>query len=276
MRNWEFAKGHGTQNDFVLLKDRTNSVELTPDDVRFLCNRRAGIGGDGVIRAVWAKYMPEWTGDPDMWFMDYRNSDGSLAQMCGNGLRVFARYLAEEGLSDAGELAVATRAGQRGVERLTDTSFRADIGQVQVSNAPTWVRLGDASFVATTVDVGNPHAVVLLPESVNLAGLDLDHSPVFDEQVYPEGANVEFVHVTGPRALSMRVFERGSGETMSCGTGVVATAAAQARQIAGEGHFDVHVPGGDLSVDLADGHAHLTGPAVIVAHGSVLLPDDAR
>lgn len=276
MRNWEFAKGHGTKNDFVLLKDRTNSTELSPEDVRYLCDRRAGIGGDGVIRAVWAGYMPSWTGDPDMWFMDYRNSDGSVAEMCGNGLRVFGRFLLDEGLVDSPDVQVATRAGQRDVAQLNDHLFRAGIGHVMVAPDPTWVRLGGREFEATTVDVGNPHAVVCLPEDVRLESLDLSVAPEFDTAVYPAGTNVEFVRQESDRELTMRVFERGSGETMSCGTGVVATAAAQAARLGEEGVFAVDVPGGHLTVELDHGDAHLVGPALIVAHGSVILPEDRQ
>lgn len=275
MRNWEFAKGHGTMNDFVLLKDRTNSTELSPQDVRYLCDRRAGIGGDGVIRAVWAKYMPSWTGDPNMWFMDYRNSDGSVAEMCGNGLRVFGHFLLDENLADGPDIQVATRAGQRDVAEMNDELFRAGIGHVQVASQPTNVSLDGVEYEATTVDVGNPHAVVFLPADVDLESLDLSHPPRFDTRVYPAGTNIEFVRVHSDRSLSMRVFERGSGETMSCGTGVVATAAAQGARLGEQGRFGVDVPGGHLEVELDDSMAHLTGPAVIVAHGSVVLPDEA-
>lgn len=273
MRNWEFAKGQGTMNDFVLLKDRTNSAELSPEDVRYLCDRHRGIGGDGLIRAVWGRYMPEWTGDPEMWFMDYRNADGSVAEMCGNGLRVFAHYLLTMSLVEGPGMHIATRAGQRDVAELPTGLFRAQLGNATVASQPTWIRLGDAEFEATTVDVGNPHAVAFLPEDIQLSSLDLTRPPEFDSKVYPHGTNVEFVKIEAQRKLTMRVFERGAGETMSCGTGVVATAAAQAARIQQQGNFAVDVPGGHLEVTLDEEGASLTGPAVIVAHGTVLLPD---
>lgn len=164
-----------------------------------------------MIRAVWAKYMPSWTGDPNMWFMDYRNSDGSVAEMCGNGLRVFGHFLLDENLADGPDIQVATRAGQRDVAEMNDELFRAGIGHVQVASQPTHVSLDGVEYEATTVDVGNPHAVVFLPADVDLESLDLSHPPRFDTRVYPAGTNIEFVRVHSDRSLSMRVFERGSG-----------------------------------------------------------------
>ncbi|MDN6799328.1 MAG: diaminopimelate epimerase, partial [Propionibacterium sp.] len=163
----------------------------------------------------------------------------------------------------------------RDVAELNDALFRAGIGHVQVASQPTHVSLDGVEYEATTVDVGNPHAVVFLPADVDLESLDLSHPPRFDTRVYPAGTNIEFVRVDSDRSLSMRVFERGSGETMSCGTGVVATAAAQGARLGEQGRFGVDVPGGHLEVELDDSMAHLTGPAVIVAHGSVVLPDEA-
>ena len=98
-----FAKGHGTRNDFVLFTDADDAEPLSPAQVRHLADRRGGVGGDGVLRAVRGAHVPEWEGDPDAWFMDYRNADGSLAEMCGNGVRVFARYLVEQGLAGGGD-----------------------------------------------------------------------------------------------------------------------------------------------------------------------------
>ena len=99
MRRWSFTKGHGTENDFVLILDREAMLDIGPAEVRFLCDRRAGIGGDGLLRAVLAKHIDGWQGDGSLWFMDYRNADGSVAEMCGNGARVFARFLADQGLT---------------------------------------------------------------------------------------------------------------------------------------------------------------------------------
>ena len=272
-----FAKGHGTLNDFVLLTDPDGALELTAPLVRYLCDRRAGIGGDGLLRAVLARHVPEWRGDGDLWFMDYRNADGSLAEMCGNGLRVFARYLVEEGLiaADTRTLEVATRAGTRTAEFLDDGRLRLGMGPVTIADAHPSVTVGRERWTATAVTVGNPHAVAVVADADVLAGLDLTRAPGFPAEVFPGGVNVEFVHVLGPDAVRLRVHERGSGETLSCGTGTVAGAASEARrQGRTEGTWTVHVPGGEVQVELRGGDAWLTGPAEIVARGVVRLPNE--
>ncbi|MFT3875039.1 MAG: diaminopimelate epimerase [Propioniciclava sp.] len=273
----EFAKGHGTRNDFVLVTDADDARPLSDADVRFLCDRRAGIGGDGVLRAVRARHIPGWGGDPELWFMDYRNADGSLAEMCGNGVRVFARYLAEEGLVDReGVLPLGTRAGLRSAELLADGRVRVWMGRPAIADAATRVSLDGAEWPATPVDVGNPHAVVLLDAGEDLGALDLTRAPVWTPaERFPHGVNVEFVDDLGAHEVRMRVFERGVGETDSCGTGTVAAASATARAHGQtDGTWTVHVPGGQVEVELRGGEAWLTGPAVIVARGSVRLPGE--
>ncbi|RCK71389.1 diaminopimelate epimerase [Desertihabitans brevis] len=280
MRSWPFAKGHGTHNDFVLVVDRHGLLDPTDDDVRWLCDRRAGVGGDGLLRAIKAEHIAGWDGDPSLWFMDYRNADGSVAEMCGNGVRVFARMLLEDGLADGPEVPVATRAGLRPVT-LTNGGYRVAMGPVTVEPDAVEVTVGGEGSAhrwrAAAVDVGNPHAVVVLddgPETPSLTSLDLRPAPRWEPaERFPDGVNVELVEVVDERHLRMRVHERGSGETMSCGTGTVAVAAAQAATLgATEGTWRVDVPGGTVTVELADGRAWLTGPAEIVARGEVLLP----
>ena len=273
MTTLNFAKGHGTLNDFVLVLDADDHHPLDAETVRWLCDRRAGIGGDGLLRAVKAASVPEWDGDPTLWFMDYRNADGSIAEMCGNGLRVFVRHLLELGLVAPGAVQIATRAGLRTAWPQPDGRITVDVGRATVVDQPTWVDIAGRRCRAITVDVGNPHAVVVLADQLALAGLDLSRQPGFDSQVYPSGTNIEFVVPRDDHDLQMRVHERGVGETMSCGTGVVAAAAAQLAglgQSAGTVH--VSVPGGDLNVEQTQERAYLTGPAVVVAHGSVVLP----
>ncbi|WP_347347286.1 diaminopimelate epimerase [Nigerium sp.] len=273
-----FAKGHGTLNDFVLLVDRDNERGLTDDEVRFLCDRRAGIGGDGLLRVVRAHHVPEWRGDPDLWFMDYRNADGSIAEMCGNGVRVFCTYLKQQGLvrASATSVDVATRAGLRRGEYLPDGQIRVWMGRPSVADADVPVGVGAREYAARPVDVGNPHAVALVEAGV-LDDLDLEHEPSFPHDVFPRGVNREFVEHVASDVLRMRVFERGVGETLSCGTGTVAVAAAAARASgATEASYEVRVRGGVVRVDLAHGEAWLTGPAVIVAHGEVSLPTTRR
>lgn len=277
MKIWSFAKGHGTMNDFVVIVDRHNLVPITDAEVRFLCDRRRGIGGDGLLRVTRASSIPEWQGDPDLWFMDYRNGDGSMAEMCGNGLRVYARYLLDEDLATGLTMQIATRAGIRTAEALKDGRIRTSMGRVEVAEDELAVQLQSLGWPATKVSVGNPHAVVFLADDQYLGGLDLSVQPTWGpHDAFPDGANVEFVEVLSEDHVSMRVHERGVGETMSCGTGTVAVAAAHLRRLGRtSGSVWVDVPGGTLLAELDDqGQAHLTGPAVVLARGTVSVPDE--
>jgi diaminopimelate epimerase len=255
-----FAKGHGTENDFVIIFDPDDSYGLTPALAAALCDRRTGIGGDGVLRVV-------RTGEPgsDGWFMDYRNSDGSLAEMCGNGIRVFARYLLANGLVESPEFTVATRAGLRRLWPAENGDITVDMGRVTVQGPGRAVIAGE-SVDGLKVWTGNPHLACLAARPP--AEYDLSRPPVLGKEDFPDGANVELLQVTGPTSLRMRVYERGSGETRSCGTGAVAAAAAAATfQGKEEGGWQVAVPGGMLRVVLQHGIAWLTGPAVLAAEG---------
>ena len=275
MRTWSFAKGHGTLNDFVLVKDRSGMLHFTAEDVRFLCDRRAGIGADGFIRAVKAVNVPEWTGPGDLWFMDYRNADGSLAAMCGNGLRVFVRWLLDEDLVAGDVIQIATRAGIREARVCRDGRISAAMGIPVRDDRDTTARQSDRIWTGRRVDVGNEHCVIRLSGPEELAALDLSHDIGLDPDVFPDGANVEFVVASDDRHLTMRVRERGAGETMSCGTGVVAVCCDRRDDTGIPGPYRVQVPGGLLRVDFTDqGEAWLTGPAVIVAHGEVIVPDE--
>jgi diaminopimelate epimerase len=263
-----FAKGHGTENDFVILLDPDGAGGLTAGLAARLCHRRAGIGGDGVLRVVRAANAAAGAaGGAPEWFMDYRNADGSVAEMCGNGIRVFARYLVRHGLAAGPEFTVATRSGPRRVRLGAAGDVTVEMGGVAVLGPGHTVVAGQP-HAGLRVSVGNPHLACLV--DAPLAGLDLSRAPELDPGQFPEGGNVEFVRVTGPRSVAMRVYERGSGETRSCGTGAVAAAAAAANGTgSGDGAWDVGVPGGDLTVTLEAGRAWLTGPAVIVAEGEL-------
>lgn len=240
-----FLKGHGTENDFVLLPDPDDELDLTPELVRALCDRRAGIGADGVLRVVVVD---------GQWFMDYRNADGSIAEMCGNGVRVYARYLVESGLAPAGHLLLATRGGVKKVY-VDDEQVLVDMGAAIVGEA-----VDIDGTPATFVDMGNPHAVVHVASVDDLGVL----SPTRKD------LNVEYVQDVGPTHLRMRVHERGVGETRSCGTGACAAVVAEVlRKGTPRGDaYTVDVPGGRLVVTWReDGHVTLAGPAVIVAEG---------
>ncbi|HWJ53238.1 MAG TPA: diaminopimelate epimerase [Propionibacteriaceae bacterium] len=276
MRRWSFSKGHGTENDFVLILDREAMLNIGPDEVRFLCDRRAGIGADGLLRAVLAKHIDGWHGDGSLWFMDYRNADGSIAEMCGNGARVFARFLVEKSLATGPVIPIATRSGLREATLLPDGRVRVAMGSVGVTNGGVLVTpAGGDPLPALTADVGNPHAVSFVNDVDDLV---LAPAPRWEPQdAFPDGVNLEFVRRLGPRHVKMRVHERGVGETRSCGTGTVAAAAAA--HVCGPdpqsmpAAYRVDVPGGTVEVELTKSQAYLTGPAVLVAHGEVALPE---
>lgn len=281
MNEIAFAKGHGTLNDFVLLTDADDHLRLTDAQVRALCHRRAGIGADGILRAVHATHVPGWAGNPDVWFMDYRNADGSIAEMCGNGVRVFGRHLALEGLVDPSvPVPIATRDGIK-VLTFADGSaegeITVDMGMPKVLEETEVGVTVDGSarrWTARHVDMGNPHAVAFLDDGQDLADVGpLTSRPSYDAGVYPDGVNVEFVVRPGDAHLAMRVHERGSGETRSCGTGACAVAVAGALRDVPEGGardvpYRVDLPGGTLTITwTADDRILMAGPAVLVASG---------
>lgn len=278
MQRWSFAKGHGTENDFVLIPDRESLLDLSPAQVRAICDRRRGIGADGLLRVVKARHIDDWDGDGSLWFMDYRNADGSVAEMCGNGLRVFARYLLDEGLVAATSIPIATRTGLLEATALPDGRIRVSMGPVGFGRTAVTVTTADSrQFASTTVDVGNPHAVCFVDDLEQLSlGLAPAWSPA---EAFPRGVNIEFVRSLAERHVAMRVYERGVGETRSCGTGTVAAAAAAAAREHPDGFgapltYRVDVPGGTVEVELGAEQAHLTGPAVIVARGELNLPEE--
>lgn len=275
MRSWNVAKGHGTENDFVIVLDRHGLLNPSDEDVQLLCNRRTGLGGDGLLRVIPGSHLDEWSGDPELWFMDYRNADGSLAEMCGNGVRVFARYLIEEGLVSGPTIPVGTRAGLRTVTLERSGDLTVDMGRVRVDSESSPVTLGERSWAAVPADVGNPHTVCFVDD---VDELDLSRAPAYAAERFPAGVNVEFVQVLAPGHVRMRVHERGVGETRSCGTGTVAAAAAARARLGGE-QWRVDVPGGTLQIELEPGvngqidQAYLTGPAEVQVRGEMLLPD---
>jgi diaminopimelate epimerase len=255
-----FVKGHGTENDFVVLPETAES-DFDAELVRVLCDRRAGIGADGVLRVH--------RDNAGEWFMDYRNADGSVAETCGNGIRVFARYLVTAGLAAPGALQVGTRSGVRRVEVPADGGdITVDMGQAtQLPDAV--VTIGGRELPAHGWSMGNPHLVVL--DAGELERLDLSVAPrVEPASSYPDGVNIEVVETVGTNHIRMRVHERGSGETRSCGTGACAAAVAAMEAAQTWEPYTVDVPGGRLGVEwTADGRVLLSGPAVLVASGEI-------
>lgn len=266
-----WLKGHGTENDFVLLPDPDGSVhgDLDPAVVRFLCDRYAGIGADGVLRVIEGSKQ-SYVEDGGEWFMDYRNADGSIAEMCGNGIRVFARYLAEAGLTDGKPVRVGTRAGVKEIALNDDGTITVDMGEpVFPGPAGIVVEANGHQWPALHVDMGNPHAVAFV-DDLREPGWLIEQPGWTPAEAFPHGVNVEFVVRKGPNEVEMRVHERGSGETRSCGTGTCAVAVASARAARQETPvtYRVGVPGGSVTVTWReDNHLELTGPAVVHARG---------
>jgi diaminopimelate epimerase len=284
-----FTKGHGTGNDFVLFSDPDGLIDLTPSQIAAICDRHFGVGADGIIRAVRSKRLPEGAealaeDESAEWFMDYYNADGSIAEMCGNGIRVYVRYLIETGLvqlPDGDTLAIGTRGGVRDVQRNL-TGFQVDLGRWSLDGGEPLVRAKELPVArpGLGIDVGNPHVVVAVADDAELDAADLTYIPQLEPS--PEaGANVEFVVPHDPLVkdgvgrIRMRVHERGSGETLSCGTGTAAAALA-VRYWAGKGapnQWRVDVAGGTLAVRMfptEDGeHVALSGPAELVYTGII-------
>ncbi|TDC07066.1 diaminopimelate epimerase [Nonomuraea longispora] len=268
-----FLKGHGTENDFVILPDPDGELDVSASLVAKICDRRTGIGADGVLRVARTKQSHEVAEQASAaeWFMDYRNADGSVAEMCGNGVRVFVRYLIDAGLVQQPELAVATRGGLRKVRVEPDGDITVDMGR-PVIHGESVATVGSHEYTGLYVDMGNPHLACAIGDPV--VQLDLTHQPGFDTGVFPGGVNIELFNPVGTSRAVMRVFERGSGETRSCGTGAVATAVAAAN-LSGDstGTWTIEVVGGTLTVTLDEDTSYLSGPAVIVASGELMLSD---
>ena len=278
-----FAKGHGTQNDFVLLADPGAQLNLHPAAVASLCDRRRGLGADGVLRVATAGAlidagvlgrMPDGVAADD-WFMDYRNADGSIAEMCGNGVRVFAHYLRASGLQEHDEFVVGSRGGPRPVVVHHADAVAADVtvemGKVNVLG-PGGAVVGGRRFTGIGVDVGNPHLACLDPALTDeeLAALEVAAPIEFDRRQFPAGVNVEVLSAPVNDVLGMRVHERGVGETRSCGTGTVAAAVAALRHLGRDtGTLRVRIPGGEVDVEIGDTSSWLRGPSVLVARGEI-------
>lgn len=279
-----FAKGHGTQNDFVLLEDPAAELALTPSKVAALCDRRRGLGADGLLRVTTAAAavnagvldaLPEGVSVGD-WYMDYRNADGSVAQMCGNGVRVFAHYLRAAGLESRDEFTVGSLAGPRPLVVHRADAVTADV-TVDMGKANRFgvgeAIVGGRPFAGLVIDVGNPHLACVDADLTagELALLDVGAPVSFDPDRFPEGVNVEISTAPREGLVSMRVHERGVGETRSCGTGTVAAAvAALAFDGAGTGTLQVAIPGGEVTVTVTDATSYLRGPSVLVARGEIV------
>lgn len=249
--------GHGTENDFLLVFDPEEILSITTAQTAALCNRATGIGADGLIKI--AKRDGRW-------FMDYRNADGSLAEMCGNGIRVMARYLVERGHQPEGIFAINTRDGKKHLRVPATDDISVNMGKVLDENEAITASVADKIWNGYHISIGNPHAVVFVEKIEDVGSLAI--APIVrPKDSYPEGVNVEFVEITAENEIKMRVHERGSGETRSCGTGTcaVALAATLKTNTSLPARWVIYPPGGRLVVDIdTHSNATLTGPAVLI------------
>lgn len=245
MRSLPFTKMQGLGNDFVVME---GPMRLDPDEIKRLCERRFGVGADGVLVVT--------VGDPIR--MEYWNADGSTAEMCGNGLRCVARYAYDKGWAPDRNFAVQTPVGVRGVRVLGD-DVEADMGRPVLEGVRT-IHGDDYEIV----DMGNPHAVRFVDD---VAVVDVEGADSLQEE-FANGSNIEFVSVRDGE-VEMRVWERGVGETLACGTGIAAVAAVARARYGLDNPVAVSVPGGRARVEFRDGTAWLVGPAEYSFRGSV-------
>lgn len=248
LRTFHFTKMQGLGNDFIVID---GPIRLDAGEVAELCDRHFGIGADGVLVVT--------PGSPIR--MGYWNADGSEAEMCGNGLRCVARYAYDRGWAEDRNFPVATAVGERGA-RILDDSVEVELGRPTVTGHTTFD--GERLHL---IDVGNPHAVMVVetPEQLDVSGLG---QRIGTDDRFPHGSNVEFVSIADGE-VTMRVWERGVGETLACGTGMVAAAFVASKTHQLEGAIAVNVPGGRGYVELRDGVAWIRGPAEYSFRGSV-------
>jgi diaminopimelate epimerase len=292
----DFTKMHGTGNDFILIDCRDKAVDdllsAGGDICRRLCHRRFGIGADQVLLL--------YDSDTADFRMRIFNADGGEVEMCGNGIRCLARYIWDRGLSDKDELIVETLAGMIRPVREGDL-VKVDMGEPVLEPEKIPVKMvqrstfdvrrsegntarlkpdtsgivdfplmsADREFRITCVSMGNPHAVIVV-DSVDDLDLEKYGPPIENDPLFPNRINVEFIEITGRGRIRMRVWERGAGETMACGTGASAAVVAACLQGLTDKKVVVGLLGGELVVEWnEDNHVWMTGPAVEVFEGRV-------
>jgi diaminopimelate epimerase len=266
-----YATGHGTGNDFVVIADDDGKFDLTARLAQSLCDRHGRFGADGVLVLSMPSGMQRSQGIDLV--MGYRNADGSAAEMCGNGIRVLVRYAIDLGWATGDSWVVLAPSGLVRVRKAAGERFEVEMGQAVIGESVVVEAMGE-KLPATKVAAPNPHAVALVQDCSNFQQVDSPPN-LGPRGVFPEGANVEFVEITGPRSARMVIYERGSGLTQSCGTGACAVGAVLAKDLPASDRpatFDISVPGGELEVRVAsDGSVALVGPAVLTSQGELAL-----
>jgi diaminopimelate epimerase len=281
-----FTKMHGIGNDFIVIDDIEGGWDFEEEAVRWICDRHFGIGADGLIMVRAA------TDGVSDYFMLYINADGTTAEMCGNGVRCFTKWLVDRGLVTKDTVTVQTLGGSReiGITRNGDGTMaeaRVDMGEPVFEPARVPVELEGPAVVdrvieteagpvsVSAVSMGNPHAIVWV-DDVETAPVDVIGPLVETHEAFPARTNVEFLQVTDtPDVLRLRVWERGVGETYACGTGACAAVAVAVNAGRCGRVATVELPGGDLRIEWADdGHIYMTGDADEVFEGVLTLSDD--
>ena len=283
----EFTKMHGLGNDFIVIDDRDSELDFDPDAIQWLCDRHFGVGADGLILV-----RPATVQGADF-FMAYFNADGTSAEMCGNGIRCFAKYLVDNGLVAGDRLSVQTLGGLYEIEIARDDRGLLEVATVDMGEPilepaliPTTlegegsvvavpIQIAGGSWEVTCVSMGNPHAIIWVD--------DVDDAPVATlgplvetHPAFPNKTNVEFASVTAQGVIRLRVWERGVGETLACGTGACATLVAASLAGLVDREAAIELPGGELVVRWGeDGRVSMSGPAETVFAGAIALDDEA-
>lgn len=277
----EFTKAHGIGNDFIIIDGMDGTISFTAPQIKLLCDRHFGIGADGLIIA-----RPSEKGDA---FMLFYNPDGTQAEMCGNGIRCLAKFLYERNIVEKDVMRLETLAGVKRVELIFNgaevTGARVEMGKpsFKAEDIPTTLRegkeeaidvelpVGKGKVKVSCVSMGNPHCVVFV-DNVEEAPVEEIGSRIETHEAFPERTNVEFVEIRDSSTIKVRVWERGAGETLACGTGACAAAAAACYQRYCLSPVKVDLPGGRLLIDFAaDGTIYMTGPAESVYNGFLSL-----
>ena len=282
-----FSKMHGLGNDFIVIDDTAQVLDFTSADVRWLCDRNFGIGADGLILV-----RPSTTDQADF-FMHYFNADGSTAEMCGNGIRCFAKYLVDHDLlaDDADSVRVETLSGVMSITLTRDDAgymhaATVDMGEpvLSPSEIPTTIDTDQVfdypietpygTFDITAVSMGNPHAILWVDDLDN-APVDTVGPAIENNPIFPNKTNVEFAQAVGGDLIRLRVWERGVGETLACGTGACATLVAATLGCVAGREAVIALKGGELIIRWhEDGHIYMTGPATEVFEGTIRFPKD--